>query len=79
MVYALVMKTDDDTEASALQAYLDEQPRGTKARLARETGLAYSTIHWLASGRTTAKPKTARLIADASGGQLTAAQILGVA
>lgn len=79
MVYALAMKTEDDTEASALQAYLDEQPRGTKARLARETGLAYSTIHWLAAGRTKAKAETAKLIANATGGELTAAQILGVA
>ena len=60
-------------------AYFARSPRGKKAQVVRDSGLAYSTVHWIAAGRVRPKVATAERIAAATGGELTAAQILGLA
>ncbi len=62
-----------------LAEYFRKKGRGAKSRLARETGLAYSTIHWIERGRSEPKRKTAKLISAATGGEVTVAEILGLA
>ena len=64
---------------TALGRYLSRAPRGEKARIARASGLAYSTVHWIAAGRARPKVETARRIAEATDGRISAAQILGLA
>lgn len=61
-----------------LSEYLKREGKGAKSRLQRKTGLAYSTIHWIATGATVARPDTAKKIEKATGGAVTAAEILGV-
>lgn len=65
-----------------LAEYLAESGRGELSRLQRETKLAYSTLHALAKGKggrvPTATPKTAKAIEDATGGKVTAAELLGL-
>jgi transcriptional regulator with XRE-family HTH domain len=64
--------------STSLGQWLAEQPRGTKAQIARTAGLAYSTVHWIAAGTVRPKAATAERIAEATGGALSAAQILGL-
>ena len=61
-----------------LVEYLRSGGRGAKARLAESTGLAYSTIHWIETGRTRPKVATAQRIEQATGGAVTAAELLGL-
>jgi len=61
-----------------LQEYLSKQGHGAKAQLRADTGLAYSTIHWIAAGRTRPKIETARAISEATGGAVSVAELLGL-
>ena len=62
-----------------LAEYLRHEGKGAKSRLQRKTGLAYSTIHWIATGATTARPDTAKRIEEATEGVVTAVELLGLA
>ena len=68
-----------------LSEYLAAGKRGALTRLhtaiSKQPGtpVAYSTLHALASGRTTPRPGTARRIEKATGGKVKAAELLGVA
>lgn len=62
---------------NALAAYFASAPHGEKSRVQRDTGLAYTTIHWIATGKTRPRVETAQRIAAVIPG-LTAGQILGL-
>lgn len=62
---------------NALAAYFASAPRGEKSRVQRDTGLAYTTIHWIAKGRTRPGVDTAERIAAVIPG-MTPAMVLGL-
>jgi hypothetical protein len=61
-----------------LQEYIDAQGRGAKRRLQRRTGLAYSTIHWIAERKWVPRLATARLLSEATGGTVTVGELMGL-
>jgi hypothetical protein len=61
-----------------LAEWIDSQPYGEMARLARVTGLVFGTIQYLREGRHIPSYPTARLISDATGGAVTLDDLFGV-
>lgn len=71
-----------------LAEYLRRRGVGAKSELARKTGLAYTTIHYVArgkhppshgGGKWRVSSETAKKIEKATKGEVTAAELLGVA
>lgn len=61
-----------------LAEYLEREGRGSKTRLQERTGIAYSTIHWIAVGKSTPRPDTAKRIAAATDGAVSVEELLGL-
>lgn len=61
-----------------LSEWFKREGSGSKTRLQLETGLAYTTILRIEAGTTTPRAKTAKAIEEATGGVVTAAELLGV-
>lgn len=62
-----------------LSAYFAGAGKGAKTRVARDTGLAYSTIHAIERGRWRPRVETAEKISGATGGAVTVHELLGLA
>lgn len=60
-----------------LATWLKQQGRGAKGRLARAADVRWQTIHEIARG-VTPRPETAKAIEVATGGAVTAAELLGL-
>lgn len=62
-----------------LSEYLRRQGKGAKSKLARDSGLAYSTLHWLERGEIkNPRAATIRAIERATDGAVTMADLLGL-
>jgi len=61
-----------------LSEYLVKTGR-TKQEIARATSLRWATVHAIAEGSAVPKPDTAKRIELATGGEVTAAELLGLA
>lgn len=59
-----------------LSEYIAKHGTAAKRALADATGLRWATIHDIAEGRSTPKPETAKKIEAATGGDVTAAELL---
>lgn len=62
-----------------LSDYIEQQGTAAKRDLAKKTGLRWATIHDIARGAAQPKPDTARAIEEATGGAVTAIELLGLA
>jgi DNA-binding XRE family transcriptional regulator len=60
-----------------LSEYLAKTGR-TKQDIARAANLRWATVHDIAEGSSVPKPETAMRIAKACGGEVTAAELLGL-
>lgn len=61
-----------------LREWLDRQGRGATAKLAREIGCErWATVHEIANGHVP-KPARAKAIEEATDGEVTAAEVLGL-
>ncbi len=58
-----------------LREWLATQPKGTQARLVRETGLGETTVHLASCGRRVGRYETARKISEATGGAVSIAEL----
>ena len=58
-----------------LHDWVENQGRGELSRLARETGLAYTTVFGAAQGRRLKSYARAKLLSDATGGAVTIAEL----
>lgn len=62
-----------------LSDYIEQRGSAAKRDLAKKTGLRWATIHDIARGAAQPKPDTAKAIEDATGGEVTAIELLGLA
>lgn len=61
-----------------LAKYIEAHGTAAKRDLARKTGLRWATIHDIAAGKATPRAETAKKIEAATGGVVTAAELLGI-
>lgn len=61
-----------------LDEYIQEHGPGTKRRIAEAASLRWATVHDIARGATTPRPATAKAIEKATGGAVSAAELLGL-
>lgn len=60
-----------------LQAWL-ERAGNSRSSLARRSGISKTTLHRITRGETVPRAKTAKAIEEATGGEVTAAELLGL-
>ena len=61
-----------------LAEYVAQHGKGAKRVLHEQTGLRWQTIHEIALGRTIPQLETAKKIEEATGGAVTALELLGL-
>lgn len=61
-----------------LSEYIERHGAAAKRELAEKTGLRWATIHDIAEGRAVPRADTAKKIAEATGGAVSAAALLGL-
>lgn len=61
-----------------LREWLDREGPGAQARLERTAPIAHSTLSRIVNGLSTPKVETAKAIEAATGGEVTAAELLGI-
>lgn len=61
-----------------LSEFFRREGPGAKSRLHRESGIAYSTLHWIERGVTRPRADTAQKIERATDGAVTAVELLGL-
>lgn len=61
-----------------LAEYIEKHGTKAKRELARKTGVRWATIHDIARGKAKPKPETAKAIEDATDGEVTALELLGL-
>ena len=59
-----------------LSDWVSREGRGAITKLMRDTGLAYSTVHAIVAGDAIARRGTAKLIHEATGGQVSEEDLL---
>jgi hypothetical protein len=58
-----------------LSDWLEAQPKGVLTRLARDSGLAYTTVFFVAHGGSVKTLDTARKLSDATGGAVSVEEL----
>ena len=54
-----------------LSEWMESQPKGVLTRLARDSGLAYTTVFFIAHGGAVRTLETARKLSEATGGEVS--------
>lgn len=62
-----------------LEDWVNREGRGAISRLVRATGFAYTTVFRAYRGRTNLNGHTAAAISEATGGEVTVNELLGIA
>jgi len=62
-----------------LSEYVAKHGTAVKKKIARKARLRWQTVHDIAEGNSTPRPETAKRIEKATGGAVTALELLGLA